>query len=191
MAKVLELAGIEVLYFLATTEETFDRAFTEISDAILGQLNPHTSMPFVHISAHGGPDGLELTDGDLVLWEKLDRLLEQLHKKVGPILMPPNLNQNLPKTTVCLSSCGAYSAYSLGSINKPEPYQSLIGPNKDVGWCEALIAFSTFYYQTMVLHKSFLVAVMSMNFASGAVFKNDEGEPTYCLTNPHETENLK
>jgi hypothetical protein len=91
------------------------------------------------------------------------------------------LSTRLPKTTLCLSSCSTFKSYENASPN-PAPYQAIIGPNRDVGWCEALIAFSTFYYQACILRKEFSVATVAMNFASGAAYT---GKPTYELRMPH------
>jgi hypothetical protein len=181
LAHILGLAEIEVVYFLAVNDETFEAAICKIKEDIVRRSNYQTAMPFIHISAHGSKEGLELTDGDVILWEKLNQLLVQLHAYVGPALLPPEFPQGLPKTTICLSSCSAFDPYANASP-KPAPYQALIGPNKDVGWCEALIAFSTFYYQACILEKSFDVALVAMNFASGAAYG---GRATYELKMPH------
>jgi hypothetical protein len=181
LARVLGLAEIEVVYLLATNDETFEAAFEKVKDDMVGRPTIQTAMPFIHISAHGSRDGLELTDGDVILWEKLSQLMAGLHRYVGPAALPQGFPPNLPKTTLCLSSCSGFKSYASLSPS-PAPYQSLIGPNKDVGWCEALIAFSTFYYQACILGKDFNVATTAMNFASGAAYT---GKATYEIIMPH------
>lgn len=181
LARILRLAEIEVIYLLAVNDETFEAAFDKIRDDIISRPSLHTAMPFIHISAHGSAGGVELTDGDIVFWDKLSQLMADLHKYLGPAHMPSGLPQGMPKTSLCLSSCSTFAQYAT-ALPSPAPYQALVGPNKDVGWCEALIAFSTFYYQVCVLGKTFDVGIVSMNIASGAAYS---GNPTYDLRMPH------
>ena len=183
LRQVLSLADIEVVYFLAVNEEMFEKAFDDISSLIANQIDLNTAMPFIHISAHGLEDGIELTDGQILDWQKLNRLLSGLHMKIGPAVMPQPLPQNIPKTSICLSSCGVFDPFVENTKTNPT-YQSVVGPSSDVGWCEALLAFSTFYYHACVLKTSFDVAVQSMNIASGALLS---GKPKFFFLNPHET----
>lgn len=164
-----------------TSDETFNLAFERIAQSILTR-SEKSDMPIIHISAHGGEDGIELTDGDVIYWEKLNRLLTELHAKIGPLNFPPPLPQNLPKVLVCLSSCSAFKGFA---ENQPPTgvIQAIVGAADDVGWCEALIAFSTFYYQTLILKSDYSSAVVAMNLAAGA-FRN--GEPTYRFIRTHD-----
>ncbi len=169
LTRVLKLAEIDVVYFLAVNAEMFEEAFNNIENLILNQSDIRTAMPIIHISAHGSDDGIELTDGDAIHWEKLSNLLSKLHKAVGPVILPPPLPQNIPKVTLGLSSCSAYRAYR-AKVERPTPFQAVVGPTRDVGWCEAMLAFSSFYYLTGVQKKTYEVAVVGMNFACGAAF---------------------
>jgi hypothetical protein len=173
LARVLKLAGIDVYYFFAATEETFEEAFKLIAETIKDRSDHGNAMPWLHISAHGGRDGVELTDGGVIQWPILSRILTELHQAIGHTELPPPMPQNLPKASLCLSSCGAFQAYR-ATVQGAAPFQCLVGSDRDIGWCQALIAFSTFYYLTGTLRKSVDLAVMSMNFASGTVFE-DEG----------------
>lgn len=172
LAHILKLAEIDAYYFFAASEETFEEAFKLIAKTIKGRSDYGNAMPWVHISAHGGSDGLELTDGGLIQWPILSRILAELHGEVGQAALSPPMPQNMPKTSLCLSSCGAFKAYR-ATITGPAPIQCLVGPNRDVGWCQALIAFSAFYYLTGNMRKSVDIAVMSMNLGSGAVYEDD------------------
>src|SRR5258706_619220 len=60
LARVLRLGGIDVHYFFAATEETFEEAFKLIARTIEDRSDYINAMPWGHISSHGGPDGLEL-----------------------------------------------------------------------------------------------------------------------------------
>jgi hypothetical protein len=168
LIRVLKLAEIDVVYFMAINAEMFDKAFGLIGTAILNQPDIGTAMPIIHVSAHGSDDGIELSDGDVILWDKLTDLFEKLHKIIGPVNIPPPLPQGVPKVTLCLSSCSAFSAYRKAAP-RPTPFQAIVGPIRDIGWCESMLAFASFYYTTNTLRKSYASAVMCMNFANGSV----------------------
>jgi hypothetical protein len=178
LVRVLKLAEIDVVYFLVVNAEMFDKAFEEIGTAILNQTDLRTAMPVIHISAHGAEEGIELTDFDVVHWEKLSSLFAALHKQIGPVSLPPVFDQNIPKFTVGLSSCSAYSAYRK-AVSRPTPFQAIVGPTRDIGWCESLLAFSAFYYVTGVKKKTFQIGVLTMNFASGNVFEDSPAFATW------------
>ena len=99
---------------------------------------------------------------------------------IGPVEFPPGLPQNIPKSSVCLSSCAAYQAYRVAVRGDP-PFQYVVGANRDVGWCQALIAFSSFYYLTGAVGKPVHVAVVSMNIGSGSVY--EDGGPAFDAVN--------
>nr|WP_312990679.1 hypothetical protein [Brevundimonas diminuta] len=168
LVRILKLAEISVVYFVAINEEMFEKAFDMIETAILNQPDVGTAMPMVHISAHGSEDGIELSDGDVILWDKLTTLLQKLHQTIGPINIPPPLPQCVPKVTLCLSSCSAFSAYK-NAAPRPTPFQAIVGPIRDIGWCESMLAFASFYYTTNIMRKPYVSAVMCMNFANGSV----------------------
>ena len=168
LVRVLKLAEISVVYFLAINAEMFERAFEMISAAILNQPDIQTAMPVIHISAHGSDDGIELSDGDVILWDKLTSLLRGLNETIGPVNLPRPLPQDLPRSTICLSSCSAFSRYK-EVAPRPTPFQAIVGPTRDIGWCESMLSFASFYYLTNIKHKTFSTAVMCMNFANGLV----------------------
>lgn len=183
LSRVMRLANIDVYYMLAASEETFLEAFKMIASTIKEREDYRQAMPWIHISAHGGEDGLELTDGSVVQWDILSRLLRELHEGVGKAELPPPLPQGLPKASLCLSSCGAYTHYR-PAIPEPAPIQCLVGATRDIGWCQALVAFLSFYYLTGVLRRDINVAVMSMNLACGAIY--EEGWVAFEAENLHE-----
>lgn len=168
LVRVLKLAEIEVVYFMAINAEMFEKAFDQIETAILNQPDLRTAMPIIHISAHGSADGIELSDGDTIYWDKLTSLLQKIHSNIGPVSLPPPLPQDVPKISLCLSSCSAFANYKT-AISRPPPLQSMVGPIRDIGWCESMLAFATFYYTTNIMRKQFDSAVTCMNFANGSV----------------------
>lgn len=166
LAQTLRLAGIEVHYFLAVSEEMVEAAFDKIPAIVKARADWAVAMPWIHLSAHGYAEGLELTDGQTLYWPVLTRLLEKLHKSIGPVLLPSEYIQTMPKAALSLSSCGAFDNYR-NSVATELPVQSLVGTDRDVGWCQSLIAFSTFYYQALFQRIGVRRAVEIMNIAAG------------------------
>jgi hypothetical protein len=166
LARTLSLAEINVVYYLAVSEETFQQALDDIVIRINNENR--TAMPFIHISAHGYEDGLELTDGGTLFWEQITKKLEQVSELVG--LLDPGIPGigGLPRINLSLSSCGAFSNYKRVAGDKI-PVQTVLGPNIDVGWCQSLIGFTTFFYQAFILRRAFQDAVVAMNAASGNI----------------------
>ncbi|WP_294196583.1 hypothetical protein [uncultured Sphingomonas sp.] len=166
LATTLKLAEINVIYYLAASEDTFQQALDDIVIRINNE--EENAMPFIHISAHGYEDGLELTDGGTLYWEQITKKLEQVSELVGLLNSGVPGIGSLPRINLSLSSCSAYSNYKRVAGDKI-PVQSVLGPNIDVGWCQSLIGFTTFFYQAFILRRTFQNAVVAMNAAAGII----------------------
>lgn len=185
LARVLSLGDLNVVYYLCVSLDSIDIAIGDIADKILNQEDYDTAFPFIHVSAHGSEDGIELTDGDLLLWDQLTNRLNTINDAVGYISLPPTLNQKIPKISLSLSSCSAYKNYIEQSPNN-SAYQCIVGPTDDVSWCQSLIAFSTFYYRGLIKGGSYDPAITAMNMAAGF---DKEPDFIFRLHNPHPFEN--
>lgn len=162
LVRILSLAEIETNYYFAANDDMFDRA---IDDIVIRINHDHPkSMPIIHISAHGAANGIALTDGDLIEWDDLTERMSYLDDLVGPAEMPENFPFRIPRINLSLSSCSAFSNYR-GALKPGQPFQFLLGPSKNVGWCEALLGFSTFYYQSFVRGRTFWASLQAMNSA--------------------------
>lgn len=131
LREALKLAGVPCRYRPATTLETFRRALsTDLGDAVEEGLG----LPLLHISAHGNPDGLALTDGSFLVWEDLRALL-----------LPIN-ESTLGQLGLYMSSCHGYHACQMAlGADSSAPFQWVIGPEAEARWGDAAISFATFY----------------------------------------------
>ncbi len=164
LVSILSLGEVEVNYFITSDAEHFEIALVDIAKLISERDDFDYVMPFLHISAHGAKDGIELTDGDVILWDRLTKLLRDLHVTVG-CSKAGQPEEELPKCSLSLSSCSAFSNY-VSTLSDNLPVQTILGPDKDVGWCQSLLAFSSFYYQAFVQNQTFKNAVSAMNAAA-------------------------
>ncbi len=112
-------------------------------------------LPIVHISAHGGADGIELTSGEIIGWEELKALLTPINKALNGSLF------------LCMSSCEGFSACRM-AMNKDDelPFFAVIGNKGRPVWSDTAIAYASFYH--LISKGCYVVdAVKAMCEASG------------------------
>jgi hypothetical protein len=113
-------------------------------------------LPILHLSAHGGTTGLQLSDSDTLSWEDLRALVLPINE---------GLSGNL---FVCMSACKGYSACQMAmqSDDGPHPYFAIIANHGTPTWSDTAVAYSAFYH---LLAKGYQVvdAVEAMKAASG------------------------
>ena len=88
LQKALTLAGVRSTLRLAVNEETFRKAMTSCVD-----LAGHVSGVFLHLSVHGNSQGIQLTDGRILTWEVLKKILLPINSALGNSLI------------LCMSTC--------------------------------------------------------------------------------------
>jgi hypothetical protein len=93
--------------------------------------------PILHISAHGGPDGIQLSSGDVITWAMLREFLVPINESLQGILL------------LCMSACEGYSASRMAMYveNKPYPYYVMIGNYGRPTWSDTAVAYLAFYHQ--------------------------------------------
>jgi hypothetical protein len=160
--EALQLAGVQVLYNLATDYSTFNIALTAKIMQMSSYLN--IGLPILHLSMHGNEDGIGLTNGTRLKWDDLRKLLLPINK-----LMQGGL-------IVCMSACSSASGGQMAMYDPPEPlpFFALIGHTGTPSWHEAAIAFVTFYHH-LFKHGNIEQAVDAMKVAS------DNAEFTHVL----------
>jgi hypothetical protein len=155
LQKVLELEGIPSVARLAVTREAFYAALTV---GIADEMKEFDDrIPIVHISAHGGSDGIQLSNNEVMTWDELRRLLVPVNKALRSLLL------------VSMSCCEGYSGIRMAMTDNPAedyPFVALVGSTSSPTWSDTTVAFSTFYH--LVGKGAYLVdAVEAMRVASG------------------------
>lgn len=112
--------------------------------------------PILHISAHGSPDGIQLSSGDVISWAVLREFLVPINESLQGILL------------LCMSACEGYSTCRMAMYveNKPHPYYVMIGNYGKPTWSDTAVAYLAFYH---LLFKGVPIrdAVEAMRRASG------------------------
>ena len=86
---------------------------------------PHL-LPILHVSAHGGRDGLQLSNGELVTWHDLRSLVEPINASLEGTLI------------LCMSACEGYAACQMAMRDgdDPHPYMGLVGNYGKPTWSD-------------------------------------------------------
>lgn len=155
LTAALDLAELPYLYSLVSNYQEFMAALGKWTvDAIARER-----VPVIHLSMHGSPNGLVLTDGHFLSWADLNWKFRMINVKLNHILV------------VCLSSCNGLSGLQMlreeayGMLENQPPFRLLVSNLDRVPWSDAAIAFSTFYH-LLERGKNPLEMVSAMRVAS-------------------------
>ncbi len=113
-------------------------------------------VPVLHISAHGYDDGIQLSSGEILLWNDLRDLLRPVNKALNGALL------------VCMSTCEGYAGIRMAMEEGEDdhPYYAIVGNSGKPTWPETAVAFASFYH--LVANGHFVAeAVEAMRIASG------------------------
>jgi hypothetical protein len=109
----------------------------------------------LHLAAHGTPDGIELTSGDLLSWSSLAQIFRYVNELVGGRLL------------LGMSTCHGLHGLKMVSHRADLPFGLLVGPRDEVLWTDAHVAFLAFYHLVIAKDADPLAAVAIMNAAAG------------------------
>lgn len=165
--EALRLAETDVTYHLAASVEMFKEGLRFVVDDFFAKSGKWSTMPFIHISAHGDSNGIQLTDGDYFLWEDFREELKNINEKIGYV---PGLGKGdskfVSRLVLCFSTCEGFDAHKIHAED-PCPFQFLVGPISIVTWPDSLTAFQVFYHAANHRGEPFLDALNLMNKAAG------------------------
>lgn len=167
LASMLQLGGISVELYDVINMETLRTAMTRIADDFLG--NGQYRSLGLHFSMHGDEDGLELCNGDLVDWDDLHKLLDELNITIGYRTLdnPKYAGKHVSMVYLQFSSCSGLHAEKLVDMGDYCCYFSLVGPPDAVDWSDSLLAFATFYHNLIYWDGKPADALFRMNAAIG------------------------
>ncbi len=154
VANALRLDSIPCITRTAINPEAFMAALRIGLPEAMKQFRGR--YPILHLSAHGGSDGIQLSSGDIVTWQSLRELLVPINRSLQGVLL------------LCMSACEGYSACRMAMEIKdsPHPYFAMIGNSSRPTWSDTAVSYLAFYH---LLSKGWAIpdAVNSMKAASG------------------------
>jgi hypothetical protein len=149
IAQILRLLRVD-----AVCRTVVDRNY--LSRAIQESMERESSI--FHLSCHAGQDGFDLTAEENLSWIDLSKIAKD----------------RLKKTMFCISGCEAGNIATAEAFRKhgtPPPY--IVGPETEVGYAQACVAWSVFYHylaQNGVSKKHMQYALDRMNQAVDSKF---------------------
>ena len=99
---------------------------------------------------HGNQNGIGLTSGEFLDWSSLYLIIKDFNDVLGYITLPNG--KMLAPVNLHFSVCEGFCAIAIKNIGEESPYQSLIAPTAAVNWADSIMAFATYYHNT--LHKT-------------------------------------
>ena len=112
--------------------------------------------PILHLSAHGGKDGVQLSNGEIITWAQLREFLVPVNESLQGSLL------------LCMSACEGYGACRMAMEvrDAPHPYFAMIGNFGTPSWSDTAVSYLAFYH---LLAKGWKIrdAVEAMKAASG------------------------
>lgn len=114
------------------------------------------NIPILHISAHGFSEGIQLSSGEVILWDQLRELLIPVNKALSGSLI------------VCMSTCEGYSGSRMAMVTESNdsPFWAIIGNGGKPTWPETAVAFATLYH--LIANGRYIAdSVAAMRTASG------------------------
>jgi hypothetical protein len=152
--KSLSLHNIPCVTRLVISREAFEAS---IKVGLAEEMkNFPELLPILHISAHGGALGLQLSNGEEISWADLRSLLLPVSKALDGGLL------------LCMSSCEGFSACRMAMQSKSNeyPFFAVIGNTKKPTWSDTAIAYATFYH--LIAKGEYVTqAVEAMQVAAG------------------------
>jgi hypothetical protein len=157
VARAIDLDGIPSVTRTVINPTAFAAAI-RIGLPQVMKLYPNR-LPIIHLSAHGAKHGIQLSDGQEIVWNQLRDLLVPINESLGGCLL------------LCMSACDGYSACQMAMEegDGPHPFFSMVGNYGKPTWADTAVAYSAFYHH-LCNGKHVWEAVEAMKAASG----NDE-----------------
>lgn len=154
VADALKLDGIPCVTRTAINSEAFVAALRIGLPEAMKQFPGR--YPIIHLSAHGGGDGIQLSSGDTINWHSLRQYLVPINESLQGTLL------------LCMSACEGYGACRMAMEigDSPHPYFAMIGNFGQPTWSDTAVSYLAFYH---LLSKGWPIpdAVDAMKSASG------------------------
>ena len=134
----LDIAGIKYSYNLAVDWDQFEIAMTDRVEKAMRLYN-YRRVPILHLSTHGGKQGIQLTNQsgteDMIFWPQLADYLLAIHEYIDGEL------------GVCMSCCSGAHGIKMAEVIEKEniPYRWIIGSFSEIDLRDAALAYAIFY----------------------------------------------
>jgi hypothetical protein len=168
LSQALGLSRIEVDYHIAASKATFWQALAELLPRISSDNTQR--WPILHLSAHGSPSGLQLTNTtESIRWTELTGYLQQIN----------DLLQG--KLILAVSSCHGTHAIQ-EALTGPKPYYALVASADTIPLSDLAVGFTAFYHmlnKTWDLNQAYNAMVVASGNSQFSLFWTDKVRSDY------------
>ena len=114
---------------------------------------------------HGNEEGIGLTSGEFVSWDLLAQELIKFKNQHTLISIPNGIH--ISPVALSFSSCEGYNGHKINDFSEENEslYMHIIGPITPVDWHDSLVAFSTYYHNTLNHNVGLIESIEKMNVA--------------------------
>lgn len=164
LSEILKLADIQNQYYNVVERKNLFECLNRIQNdtkTISGGLG-HV---IIHVSMHGNGEGIGLTSGDFISWKEFAEILKDFNETLGYIDFGGGLKCS--RIAINMSSCKGFNAKTINKYSMESLYTTLVGPTESVNWSDSLLAFATYYHNTIHRTNTIRVAVDVMNSSAG------------------------
>ncbi len=175
LSKILDLAQINNEVFAVSDIETLEIALDRIARNVL-EIRKDLGMVQLHFSLHGSSEGIALSDNTFIDWNSFYVFIKKFNETIEYIKAPNGIL--FAPTYLIFSVCNGFSAKIIKEFDETTPYTALIGPVEAIEWSDGLLAYSTFYHNTILKKMGLPKAIENMNLVAGLenVFQVDMGK---------------
>lgn len=154
LQQAIALNGIPCIAKYAISKEAL---YAAIKLGLPAAMAQHPALlPIIHLSAHGDPHGIQLSNGEIMQWAELKELLRPVNQALRGSLI------------LCMSSCFGYAGtrMAMWPQDPDYPFFAIVGNGGSPTWPETAVGFATFYHQ-LIRGEHVQIAVNAMRIASG------------------------
>ncbi len=172
LSEILRLSNIQNTYMNVDSIDNLKTTLKQISSEVKREIKKYGAIT-LHFSMHGNQTGIGLTNGEFIDWNNLYLILKDFNDVLGYITLPNG--KKLAPVNLHFSVCQGFCAIAIKNIGSESPYQSLIAPTVAVNWADSIMAFATYYHNTLHKKNGSKIAVEKMNSINdfNNVFKID------------------
>lgn len=160
LSEILRLSNIPNTYINVDNIENFKETLKAISSEVKKEIKKYGAIT-LHFSMHGNQNGIGLTSGEFLDWNSLYLIIKDFNDVLGYITLPNG--KMLAPVNLHFSVCQGFCAIAIKNIGVEAPYQSLIAPTVAVNWADSIMAFATYYHNTLHKTNGSKIAVEKMN----------------------------
>jgi hypothetical protein len=160
LSEILKLSDIQNTYSTVDSISDFRQTLIAISSEVKRDIKKFGAIT-IHFSMHGTQEGLKFTNSDFLNWEELYFLVKEFNDILGYLQLPSG--RLFAPININLSVCEGFYATELKKFGTESQYQSLIGPIVKVNWADSILAFATYYHNTLHHKNGSKIAVEKMN----------------------------